>query len=919
MPRRNGHVDGAERSRDDERMSSERPSGTVTFLFTDIEGSTRAWEQHPETMRASLVEHDTVLRSSIEAHGGYVFSTGGDGFAAAFHRAGDAASAALEAQRALAAQTWPEPLRLMVRMGIHSGEAHERDGDYFGPVLNRTARIMQIGHGGQTLVSLAAEELLRHGQPPVDLIDLGEHRLRDLGRAERIFQLGHGQHPAIRSLDSYNANLPVILSSFVGRERETADLVDHLGRDRLVTLTGVGGMGKTRLALQVAAELVPVFADGVRFVELAGVEDPAAVAQVAASAFELQEVLGRSALETLVAYLRHRQALVVLDNCEHVIDSAAELVEAIVLGCPSVRVLATSREGLGVAGEQIVAVAPLSTVTEAADVGRTDRSSAVELFVDRARAVNAEFRLDGSNAEAVAQICARLDGMPLALELAAARIRMMSPRDLAARLDDRFALLTGRARRAVRRHQTLRTAIDWSFDLLDDAERMVLRRLGVFTGSFSLTAAEAVVTGDGIAESAVLDILGGLVDKSLVNVLATTGTRYRMLETVREYARERLVEGGELAAFEAAHARWFVTFAEEAGLGLRGPDQPRWAIEIEADIDNLRGAVDLLARTGDTAALVRLVAALAQFRERRPQFPVHLWAETALALPGADDHPGWADVVGIAAYGAYQLGEQARARDLFGAVEGRPLDGLTPFAAVMRAIVRYPIDELDGPFGRALDVARRRGTTYDVAWRRAVHEMMRTLADLPVDLESVAEARLGAEATGCPELIGIALAFEGYCLRTLDPTRAREKLERSIPMLQRCRTTYLLAIAWQGLTRLHLQLGDLTAGFAAALETVESLERSGERPSTYLTLEYLLPSLIAAGATEAAAVILGAVTAGPRYAGFTHDDETSEAALAIETQLGAGRAGELRARGAAMTFDELASFARRELRALAAR
>ena len=527
----------------------ERPSGTVSFLFTDIEGSARLWDTEPVAMSAALARHDEILRSAIDRHGGQVFATGGDGFAAAFHRASDAVAAASDAQRALAAEPWATVTPLRVRMGIHTGEADERDGDYFGPALNRASRLMAVAHGGQTLCSSVTAEVLDRD----DLIDLGSHRLRDLSASQRVFQVGGAAFPPLRSLDAYPSNLPALTSSFVGREEELEHLRDLLAGSRVVTLTGVGGVGKTRLAVHAAAEILPRYPDGVWLIELAGLSDPAALVDVVAGPLGVAVHQARPVATVLREYLRRKRLLLVLDNCEHLLDSVADLVVDVVATCPTVSILATSREALEVDGERTIRVASLGLPPAGPGADGVGAAASVQLFVQRAQAANPEFVLTTSNAAGVAWLVRRLDGIPLAIELAAARIVSFTPAEMAELVEERVGFLAGGRRGAVERHQTLRRAVDWSYELLNERERVVLARLAAFSGGFSRASAEAVVAGDELGSAEVVDVLGRLVDKSLVTAEVVGGrTRYGMLEAIRQYAEERLEGRGEVPARDAA-------------------------------------------------------------------------------------------------------------------------------------------------------------------------------------------------------------------------------------------------------------------------------------------------------------------------------------------------------------------------------
>ncbi|HLM17310.1 MAG TPA: adenylate/guanylate cyclase domain-containing protein, partial [Acidimicrobiia bacterium] len=465
-------------------MTNEIPTGTVTFLFTDLEGSTQLWEQYPEAMRDALTRHDAILRDAVVAHGGHLVKTTGDGIHAAFGTASDAVDAAIAAQRELHAADWTSTGPLRVRMGLHTGAAEVRDGDYYGGALNRAARMMAIAHGGQIVASLATSELVRDDD--YDLVDLGEHRLRDLGRPERVFQVVHPALPrefaALTSLESFPTNLPLQSTSFVGRSRELGDVITALATNRVVTMTGVGGVGKTRLALQVGGEVLPQYRDGVWFCELGPVGNPDLVPAVIAGVLGVPQRPGQTSSKSVVMWCERRELLLVLDNCEHLLDAAALMVEAMERACPGVRVLATSREGLGISGERITVLRSLGLPTEGTSAAQAAEVDAVRLFVDRAAAARDDFAVMPDNVDALVQICRRLDGIPLAIELAAARVRMMNPGEIAARLDERFRLLTGGIRTAVERHQTLRQAVDWSYDLLDARERVLLNRLGVFAG-----------------------------------------------------------------------------------------------------------------------------------------------------------------------------------------------------------------------------------------------------------------------------------------------------------------------------------------------------------------------------------------------------------------------------------------------------
>jgi predicted ATPase/class 3 adenylate cyclase len=606
---------------------NERPTGTVTFLFTDIEGSTRLWEEHREAMERALARHDEIMRVALESHDGYVFSTAGDAFSAAFNDPLGATMAALGAQRVLLGEEWEEVGLLRVRMALHTGVAHERAGDYFGPALNRCSRILATGHGGQVLVSFGTEELITSRlEGSMGLRDLGEHQLKDLGHPERLFQLLHpdlpDQFPPLETLDQYRNNLPMQLSSFVGREQELRDVVKRLRDQRLLTLTGVGGSGKTRLGLQAAAESIQDYPDGVWLVELASVTDPERLTLTVAQALGLIKRQGgvgalalagesRPVIETIIDYLRGRQVLLILDNCEHLITACAELATTLLQSCPAVTIMATSREGLGISGEALWQVPSLG-LPSLIGLAEHTYTDAMQLFAERAQAVNPSFQLDGTTTSDVARICRRLDGMPLAIELAAARVRALDVSQISARLDDSFRLLTGGSRTALPRQQTLLATVDWSYDLLTAPERTLFQRLGVFRGGFTLEAAEEIGAGGGVEELDVLDLLVSLVDKSMVLGGAGAGGpgRYHLLETLRQYAVGKLTDTGEADDVRARHADFFLRLAESAQPELRGPSQIEWFDRLEEDHDNLRAAMEWSLESGHEATAVRIAAAI---------------------------------------------------------------------------------------------------------------------------------------------------------------------------------------------------------------------------------------------------------------------------------------------------------------------
>ncbi|HET9909753.1 MAG TPA: adenylate/guanylate cyclase domain-containing protein [Anaerolineales bacterium] len=578
------------------------PSGTVTFLFTDIEGSTKLWEQHPEAMKSALAKHDSILKDAIESNRGHIIKTTGDGVHAVFATALDGINAAINAQREL---NQISEVLIRARMGLDTGEAELRDGDYYGGTLNRAARIMSAGHGGQMLISDVTAQVAReHLADDISLQDMGECHLKGLLKPEHIYQVNvpglEHNFPPLQSLPAKTSNLPQQLTSFIGRERELSEANDRLPNARLLTLVGPGGTGKTRLSLRVAEEQLPHFKDGVWFVELASISDPANIIPAISAVFELREVQGVPLLTFVLDYLRAKHLLLILDNCEHLVEASAQIADQILHTSPQVKIIASSREALGINGESVYRVPSLPD------------NDATRLFIERATKADSRFQVTEHNAPAIAQICHRLDGIPLAIELAAARVKVFSAEQIAQRLDDRFKLLTGGSRTALPRQQTLRALIDWSYTSLNELEQRTLRQLAVFMGGWTFDGAEAVV-----GESEALDGLVSLVNKSLVNVEEQESeSRYRFLETIRQYAMEKLLESGEGVEARNRHLDYFMKLAEDAEQYLYGANSLGWVMRLESEYDNMRAAIEW-GLDNSLAAVLRMAGALPNFWFRR--------------------------------------------------------------------------------------------------------------------------------------------------------------------------------------------------------------------------------------------------------------------------------------------------------------
>jgi predicted ATPase/class 3 adenylate cyclase/Tfp pilus assembly protein PilF len=625
-----------------QKLMADLPTGTVTFLFTDIEGSTKLWEKSPKGMQIALPRHDAILWEAIEGHGGSVFKTVGDAFCAVFPTALGAIESALEAQRGLFSEAWGEEIgALRARMALHTGTTHERDGDYFGPPLNRVARLLSAGHGGQVLLSSSTQELVRDHLPAeTHLRGLGERRLKDLSRPERVFQLTApdlpSEFPPLRTLETRTNNLPLQATPLIGREREVETVCGLLrsSETRLLTLLGPGGTGKTRVGLQVAAELVDDFEDGVFFVPIAAITDPTLVAPTIARVLGLSEGGAQPPEELLEGYLRDRQTLLLLDNLEQVLERVP-LLDRLLSTATGLKILATSRTPLGLYGEYEFPIPPLSLPDPVSlpPLENLTEYEAVRLFVERARAIRPDFSLAEDNAQAVVEICERLDGLPLAIELAAARIKLLPPRVLLDRLGNRLKILTGGAGNLPERQRTLRNAIEWSYGLLDEGEKMLFGRLAVFSGGATLEAIQAVCDTRGDLPTDVLDGASSLLDKSLLRQEEEAGgePRFVMLETIHEFANVKLEGSGEAEAVGRAHAEYFLALAEEAEPMLWGAEDAAWLERLEQEHDNMRAVLSWAIEHEEATLALRVGAALRWFWYMKGYYGEgRRWLEAAL-------------------------------------------------------------------------------------------------------------------------------------------------------------------------------------------------------------------------------------------------------------------------------------------------
>jgi predicted ATPase/class 3 adenylate cyclase len=823
-------------------MSESRAiTGTVTFLFTDIEDSTALWDTHPQGMRAALARHDELVRAAVEEAGGQVVKTTGDGLHAVFPAARGAVSAALAAQKALAAEPWPSisPDALKIRVGIHTGEAEERDGDYYGPAVNRAARLMAIGHGGQVLLSGVTAALVSDLGADVSLNELGDVRLRGLNRPEHVYQLMAEGLPAafppLRTEAAVAGNLPQQLTSFVGRKHDKSEVVNLLSTSRLLTLTGPGGTGKTRLSLEVAGDVQDNYANGAWFVELAPLSDPAGVPDLVAGLFGLRENALVPLNQALADYLRGKEMLLILDNCEHLVAASANLAAGLLAVAPRLTILASSREGLGVPGETTYHLPTLRVPDrDVVDVQALREFEGVQLFLDRARAAQPNFTLTPQNAAAVGRIVRRLDGIPLAIELAAARLKLLPPEQLAARLDDRFRLLTGGSRTALPRQQTLRALIDWSYDYLEPAEQALFRQLGVFSGGWSLEAAEYVAApenlrglDEGFSQSGaanlagldIFDLLANLVNKSLVVMDDQDGqARFSFLETIRQYARDRLFESGEGPAARERHLDFYVDLvldghpdtSEEVFIaafsGIGTASTTAWIERLRPEIDNVRVAMQWAMQTDPERALAMSKKMPLFFIFEGPGLEANQWLTEALQAVKDLEPVG---------------GETARRRSLL-IVQGEVWKGNLQMAHGRQA-------EALETLAAAAEMARQENFPRSLAMALALLAVVQGFLGLEAAYDTATEALAILEELDEPALQGMPLSSMAVAkMRQGDLAAAQALKERALASLNKADsfTEGLQLVTMAGLAR---QSGDLDEAMALLKAASESFDKIGSR------------------------------------------------------------------------------------------
>jgi predicted ATPase/class 3 adenylate cyclase len=874
---------------DSDPPASARPTGTVAFLFTDIEGSTQRWESHREAMNDAVKRHDVLLRDAIDRHNGYVFKAIGDAFCVAFARVSDAVASAFEAQRALSAEDFSSVGGLTIRIGLHAGEASERNGDYFGPAVNRVARLMSIGHGGQILLSGVTRDLARSDLPAgASLLDLGAHRLKDLTEPEHVWQLTNAglpaEFPPLKSLDTIPNNLPVQPTSFRGREHDLEEVKALLGQHKLLTLFGSGGIGKTRLAVQVGGEVLDHNPDGVWFIDFAPITDPELVSSVIAKEIGMPQVEGCRIDKSIPQWLRRKKLLLILDNCEHILEPVAAITNAVIRSCPDVRMLATSRQALGVSGEAVHRLPSLAVPEPGSPLSaeHTLQHGAIALFVDRAALADTRFTLTDDNAPIVADICRRLDGIPLAIELAAARVKILSIPNLAQRLNERFKILTGGSRTALPRQKTLGALIDWSYDLLTPQEQMLFSRVGIFAGGFSLEAATTVCSGEDLDEIDILDLLSSLIDKSLV-VADTAGERERchLLESTRAYALEKLTAAGAHEQLARRHAEYFRDQAQEAderyGIGSRAA----WLASVELELDNYRAVLEWALKDGHDMALGGAVSgALGEFwqsgglavegrywiglaqagldESMHPQVAARQWealsgfysgkrkhdcAQRALALyQSVGDEKGQAWALRSVAFGLYQMGQLEEASEVIArALAAMRTSGVKPGVADCLN-TRAAIQWARGDVAAARELYTQALAAYKALGDEAgAAVVLGNLAELEFGDDQVEQAlRLAGEGLeihsrgkNASALASTYLNITAYRIALGDVDGAREAAREGLRLARQAQKGFSIAIALQHIALLLALRGEVNdAAGLVSYVNVQYKELGQEREAT---------------------------------------------------------------------------------------
>lgn len=885
-------------------MSAQPPSGTVTFLFTDVEDSTRLWESVRADMTAAVRVHDVILRSAVERHGGHVFATGGDGFRTVFSSAVDAVIAAVESQRELGLA---DAIPFAVRMALHTGEASERDRNYYGTEVNRALRLMALAHGGQVLASGTTEVLVRSR---VALRPLGDYLLQGLRGTIPVFQVTAdglpSEFPVLRSVDDSPGNLPRQVSSLVGRDAEVDDVAALVRSQRLVTLTGVGGVGKTRLAIEVGAELAGEFDDGVWLVELAGVGDSGAVPAALATVLGIIPQSDVPLIDTVADTVAGRRLLLVIDNCEHLRDSAAAAIETILGRAGHSRILATSREAVGAPGESVTSVSPLATEGGVS-------SDAVALFLERARSARHDFEIqDPRTAAAVTEICETVDGLPLGIELAATRMAAMSAIEVRDRLADRFRLLQAGAP-GPERQLTLRHAVEWSYDLLTDDERSLLRTVSVFTGGFDLSSVCAAV--DDADEIDMLRHLDSLVRKSLVvaNHSAAT-TRYGVYETIRQFAEDRLADTGELERARDTHAAYFGRRAVETWGRWNGPGWRDTVDWVEVELPNLRAGFRWSAGRGHLEVATDIAAHAALMGFSVQLFETVAWAEELLDAAAAADVPRLPRLYTAAGYACFAGRPEAARRNAHRATELEADDRYDPcepgYAAFIEALGQVYCGDLDRYLELTGEVARRYGAErgYGLAsYVDGLQSAGRVEEALALTEQSVAAAR----ELGNPYWIAYSLWIAGMAFSRSDPRRALAAWDEGVAFVRAHRVQFFEGFLARDAARLHTSDGEPEAALVLFGDAIASFHRAGNVPQLIITLSSVPALFERLERFDAAATLLGAMAR--HESSFHHVPELADLEGRLASKLEPKRTRELLAEGTTLGLAAAAVYARQQI------
>ena len=922
---------GVSPARADEPGEADLPAGTATFLLTDIEGSTRLWETVPDAMEVALERHNRLLTGVIEDHGGVVVTSRGEGdsFFAVFPSAVAAVEAAGACQLALAGESWPADVALRVRMGLHTGEARVHGSDRIDHApINRCARVKGAAHGGQVLITQSTHDLVSgHLGGGLGLKRLGEFRLRDLSQPELIYQLTHADLPSdFLPLKTIHAgNIPLRATSFVGRAEELHAVAQALAQSRLVTLTGVGGVGKTRLSVEVARKAVDEYPDGCWFCDLGPARDGDTVLRIIALSVGAALRPGGSLEASVTEHCQARQMLVVLDNCEQVLDPAAQIAGTLLRECRGVRILATSRQGLEVEGEQLFAVGTLSVPEPAMTAERIAMSDAVRLFADRAAAVQRGFKLDAGSAQAAAEITRRLDGIPLAIELAAARVAVLPVPRIAALLDERFQLLTGGRRTSPERHQTLRATIDWSYGLLTGDEQRLFDRLGVFPGSFDLDAVAAAM-GAETGTWTVLDTLAALVSKSMVipNQTHRPEARYRLLETLRQYGLERLRQRGELNAVQRRHAQHFAAFAKQAGTALLGSDELAWRPRLRAEQDNIRAAVQWALGSDspdDGEIAVDVAASLAAYAVFEAPGRIASLVVRTVGRAQASSREQRIAILGAAAFDAFQnrgdvqLAEQL-ARDAL-------RDGVTPnnpgtrayAALIMSQTFTGRLPEARATLREAIQSTELAGVSdYDRAWMLQTSAAANALmGDMENARESADGALVLARRIGNPSELASALWAASLTRVREDPDEALAFADEAIALFRAGASGSAFGHVLPIRAQLLAGNSDASGAVRDLREAITYSQDKGDKVMLMVAFDRGISVFGSLGLAEPTAVLAGVVHRGPlAVLSILPQAERDDRAILLErerTLIGRSAYERAVARGAAMDDNEAASYA----------